>query len=164
MADALPCAVPGFARRCQLVSLPRPFPQPARYCLSFTATGLKPELAPSSQQKVRSALLQMLRDAAGKGGTLGSVQWPLVTPQVQALLEDDDPSLLAGFLLERASRQHKAGQSIETKPRASAKSGSKPTRKPAIKPAGQAAAKAAPGTPPKPVIKRTTSPARRQAS
>ena len=170
MADALPCAVPGFARRCQLVSLPRPFPQPARYCLSFTAAGLKPELAPSSQQKVRSALLQMLRDAGllagkpGKGGTLGSVQWPLVTPQVQAMLEDDDPSLLAGFLLEPASRQHKAGQSIETKPRASAKSGSKPTRKPATKPAGQAAAKAAPGTPPKPVIKRATSPARRQAS
>lgn len=44
LADALPCAVPGFARRCRLVFLPRPVPQPARYCLSFTAAGLRPEL------------------------------------------------------------------------------------------------------------------------
>ncbi|MFN7900549.1 MAG: BrxA family protein [Synechococcaceae cyanobacterium] len=127
-------------------------------------------LAASSQQKVRSALLQMLRDAGllvgkpGKGGTLGSVQRPLVSPQVQAVLEDDDPSLLVGFLLSPAARQHKAGQPKGTKLRPPTKPGSKPTRKPATKPAGQAAAKAAPGTPPKPVIKRTTSPARRQSS
>jgi len=62
-------------------------------------------LAPSSQQKVRSALLQMLRDAAllagkaGKGGTLGTVQRPLLSPQVQKLLASDDPAVLAGFLL-----------------------------------------------------------------
>ena len=226
MADALPCAVPGFARRCQLVSLPRPIPQPSRYGLSFTAAGLRPELAaviaaihlegegdwartkaavlernalqarsassgkrleselrqrlqcltapqlqllargtsdernamawlavlkrieiaadltrevllgklssldpvlrrsemaafyedrerhhpelaalaPSSQQKVRSALLQMLRDAgllagkAGKGGTLGTVQRPFLSPQVQEVVASDDPELLAGFL------------------------------------------------------------------
>jgi len=62
-------------------------------------------LAPSSQQKVRSALLQMLRHAgllagkAGKGGTLGTVQRPFLTPQVQELLASDDPALWAGFLL-----------------------------------------------------------------
>jgi hypothetical protein len=218
--------MPGLARRCQLVSLPRPVPQPPRYCLSFTAAGLRPELAaviaaiylekpgdwartkaevlernalqarsassgkrleselrqrlqrlttpqlqllaqgtseersamawlavlkriqiaaelcrdvllekltsldpvlrrsdmaafyedrerdhpelaalaPSSQQKVRSALLKMLRDAgllagkAGKGGTLGTVQRPLLSPQVQELVAGDDPALLVGFL------------------------------------------------------------------
>ena len=110
MAVALRCAVPGFARRCQLVSLSRPFPQPARYCLSFTAAGLRPELAPSSQQKVRSALLQMLRDAgllvgkAGKGGTLGTVQRPLLSPHVQELVTSDDPALLAGFLLHTPAK------------------------------------------------------------
>jgi hypothetical protein len=62
-------------------------------------------LAPSSQQKVRSALLQMLRDAGllvgkpGKGGTLGTVQRPLLSPQAQELVTSDDPALLAGFLL-----------------------------------------------------------------
>ena len=234
MADAVLCAMPGFTRHCQLASLPRPVPQPPRYCLSFTAAGLRPELAaviaaihlegqgdwartktavlqrnalqarsastakrleselrqrlerltapqlqllargtseertamawlavlkriqiaadlsrkvlleklssrdpvlrrsdltafyeacesdhpelkalaPSSHQKVRSALLKMLRDAglltgkAGKGGTLGSVQRPLVSPQVQELLADDDPALLAaGFLLSSAPRK-----------------------------------------------------------
>jgi hypothetical protein len=284
--------MPGLARCCQLISLPRPAPQACRYCLSFTAAGLKPELAAviagihleeqgdwartkaavlernalqarsastgkrleselrqrlqclntpqvqllargtsdersamawlavlkriqiaadltrevlleklssldpvlrrsdmtafyencerehpelaalaaSSQQKVRSALLQMLRDAGllvgkpGKGGTLGSVQRPLVSPQVQAVLEDDDPSLLIGFLLSPAARQHKAGQPKGTKLRPPAKPGSKPTRKSATKPGGQAAAKAAPETSPKPTSKRSTSPARRMAS
>lgn len=62
-------------------------------------------LAPSSQKKVRSALLQMLRDAgllagkAGKGGTLGTVQRPFLSPQVQEVVACDDPALLAGFLL-----------------------------------------------------------------
>jgi len=62
-------------------------------------------LALSSQQKVRSALLQMLRDArllsgkAGKGGTLGTVQRPLLSPQLQQVVATDDPALLAGFLL-----------------------------------------------------------------
>jgi len=93
-------------------------------------------LAPSSQQKVRSALLQMLRDAgllvgkAGQGGTLGTVQRPLLSPQVQELLASDDPALLAGFLLH-----------------APAKPKAKPASKPAAKPkaaAKPAAKKAAP--------------------
>jgi hypothetical protein len=72
-------------------------------------------LAPSSQQKIRSALLQMLRDAglldgkAGKGGTLGTVQRPLLSPQVQELVTSDDPALLAGFLFHApAKRKAKA--------------------------------------------------------
>jgi len=281
LADALPWAVPGFARRCQLVSLPRPVPQPPRYCLSFTAAGLRPELAaviaaihldedgdwartkaavlernalqarsassgkrleselrqrlqgltnpqlqllargtseerramawlavlkriqiaaelsrdvlleklsgmdpvlrrsdmaafyedserehpelaalaPSSQQKVRSALLQMLRDAgllagkAGKGGTLGTVQRPLLSPQVQELVGSDDPALLAGFLLSPSTRAVKAGTAKAANPKPAAKpaskpapkavtkSASKPAAKPAAKPADKAAAK-----------------------
>jgi hypothetical protein len=135
-------------------------------------------LAASSQQKVRSSLLQMLRDAGllvgkpGKGGTLGSVQRALVSPQVQAVLEDDDPSLLVGFLLSPAARQHKAGQPQATKLRPSAKPSSNPTRKPATKPktkpatkpGGQAATKAAPEAPPQPASMRATSPARRKPS
>jgi hypothetical protein len=70
-------------------------------------------LAPSSQQKVRSALLQMLRDAgllagkAGKGGTLGTVQRPLLSPQVQDVVASDDPGLLVGFLLHRPAKPAK---------------------------------------------------------
>jgi hypothetical protein len=66
-------------------------------------------LAPSSQQKVRSALLQMLRDAgllvgkAGQGGTLGMVQRPLLSPHVQELVSSDDPALMAGFLLQASA-------------------------------------------------------------
>jgi hypothetical protein len=88
-------------------------------------------LAPSSQQKVRSALLQMLRDAgllvgkAGKGGTLGTVQRPLLSPQVQELVTSDDPALLAGFLLH-----------------APAKPKAKPKAKAAVKLAAQKAAPA----------------------
>ena len=68
---------------------------------------LHPELAhaaPSSQQKIRSTLLHMLRDAgllagkAGKGGVLGTVQRPLLSPDLQELIAADDPDLLAGFL------------------------------------------------------------------
>jgi hypothetical protein len=84
-------------------------------------------LAPSSQQKVRSALLQMLRDAgllsgkAGKGGTLGTVQRPLLTPQVQELVTSDDPALLAGFLLHAPAKPakpaaKKAAPARRTKP------------------------------------------------
>ncbi len=67
-------------------------------------------LAPSTQQKVRSALLQMLRDAgllagkAGKGGTLGTLQRPFLSPQVQELVASDDPALLAGFLLHAPAK------------------------------------------------------------
>ena len=86
-------------------------------------------LAPSSQQKVRSALLQMLRDAGllvgkpGKGGTLGMVQRPLLSPQVQELVISDDPALLAGFLLRAPAK---------LKPKAAAKPAAKkagPARK-----------------------------------
>jgi hypothetical protein len=84
-------------------------------------------LAPSSQQKVRSALLQMLRDAgllsgkAGKGGMLGTVQRPLVSPQVQELVTSDDPALLAGFLLHAPAKPakpaaKKAAPARRTKP------------------------------------------------
>jgi hypothetical protein len=84
-------------------------------------------LAPSSQQKVRSALLQMLRDAGllvgkpGKGGTLGTVQRPLLSPQAQELVSSDDPALMAGFLLQAPA-----------KPKAN------PAAKPAAKKAGPA--------------------------
>ena len=274
MADAVLCAVPGFARRCQLMSLPRPVPQPPRYCLSFTAAGLRPELAsviaaihleedgdwartkaavlernalqarsassgkrleselrqrlqgltkpqlqllargtseersamawlavlkriqiaadlsrdvlleklssldpvlrrsdmaafyedrerdhpelgalaPSSQQKVRSALLQMLRDAgllagkAGKGGTLGTVQRPLLSPQVQELVVSDDPALLAGFLVHAPAKPAKtrsASSSAKGSPRTTAKRGPKPGGKPVAKVSSKPAAKRA---------------------
>ena len=67
-----------------------------------------PELAalsPSSQQKIRSALLKMLRDAgllagkAGKGGSLGTVQRPSLSLHAQQLVLEDDPALFRGFLL-----------------------------------------------------------------
>lgn len=97
-------------------------------------------LATSSQQKLRSALLQMLRDAAllvgkaGKGGTIGTVQRPLLSPQVQKLLASDDPAVLAGFLLQA--------------PKPALRSAAKPAVKPVAKPAGKPAAeKAAPASP-----------------
>jgi hypothetical protein len=122
-------------------------------------------LAPSSQQKVRSALLQMLRDAgllvgkAGKGGTLGTVQRPLLSPQVQELVTSDDPALLAGFLLQtpaRPARSHRPAASPKTssrpaakpevkstaKPTAASKPGANPKAKAAAKPAAQKAAPA----------------------
>lgn len=89
-------------------------------------------LAPSSQQKVRSALLQMLRDAgllsgkAGKGGTLGTVQRPLLSPQVQELVASDDPALLAGFLLHAPAKpKAKAVSKPAAKPKAAAKPAAK---------------------------------------
>jgi hypothetical protein len=116
-------------------------------------------LAPSSQQKVRSVLLQMLRDGgllagkAGKGGTLGTVQRPLLSPLVQEVVAGDDPALLAGFLLHLPAKSRKAAASPQTptrpaaKPAArtaanpSAKSASKPAAKPKAKPAAKPAAK-----------------------
>lgn len=98
-------------------------------------------LAPSSQQKIRSALLQMLRDAGllvgkgGKGGTLGTVQRPLLSPQVQELVTSDDPALLAGFLLHTPA---KPSAKPPTKPPAKPKA--KPKAKRAAKPAAQKAA------------------------
>ena len=96
-------------------------------------------LAPSSKQKVRSALLQMLRDAgllsgkAGKGGTLGTVQRPLISPQVQELVASDDPALLAGFLLHAPAKP---------KAKAASKPAAKPKPKAAAKPAAKKAAPA----------------------
>ena len=45
MGDVAPSRVPGLARSRQRIALPRPAPQAPRYCLSFTAAGLRPELA-----------------------------------------------------------------------------------------------------------------------
>lgn len=101
-------------------------------------------LAPSSQQKVRSALLQMLRDAgllsgkAGKGGTLGTVQRPLLSPQVQELVASDDPALLAGFLLHAPAKPAKSRKSSDPPETAS-----KPVAKPAVRSAAMPKAKAA---------------------
>ena len=98
-------------------------------------------LAPSSQQKVRSALLQMIRDAgllagkAGKGGTLGTVQRPLLSPQVQELVASDDPAQLAGFLLHAPAKP-----AINRKP--ASKPATNPKPKPAAKPAAKKAAPA----------------------
>jgi hypothetical protein len=102
-------------------------------------------LAPSSQQKVRSALLQMLRDAgllvgkAGQGGTLGTVQRPLLSPQVQELVASDDPALLAGFLLHAPAKPTRSRKAA-TKP--ATKATAKPKPKPAAKPAAKKAAPA----------------------
>jgi hypothetical protein len=127
-------------------------------------------LAPSSQQKVRSALLQMLRDAgllagkAGKGGTLGTVQRPLLSPQVQELVGSDDPALLAGFLLSPSARAVKAGTAKAANPKPAAKPASKPAPKAVTKSASMPAAKSAEKAAAKPKSKpaaQTAPPARR---
>jgi hypothetical protein len=114
-------------------------------------------LAPSSQQKVRSALLQMVRDAgllsgkAGKGGTLGTVQRPLLSPQVQELVASDDPALLAGFLLHapaKPAKSRKAAASPQTPTKPAAKPAARTAAKPPAKAASKPAAKAS--TKPKP--------------
>jgi hypothetical protein len=62
-------------------------------------------LSPSSQQKIRSTLLKMLRDAglldgkAGRGGVLGSIQQPCLSPKAHQEVVKDVPELLGGFLL-----------------------------------------------------------------
>ena len=101
-------------------------------------------LAPSSQQKVRSALLQMLRHAgllvgqAGKGGTLGTVQRPILSPQVQEVVASDDPALLAGFLHHAPAKPGKSRKAA-----ASAQTPTRPAAKPAPKTAAKSAAKKA---------------------
>ena len=105
-------------------------------------------LAPSSQQKVRSALLQMLRDAgllsgkAGKGGTLGTVQRPLISPQVHELVASDDPALLAGFLLHAPAKPAKSRKSSDP-PEPESKPGAKPAVRSSAKPKAKAASKPA---------------------
>lgn len=130
-------------------------------------------LAPSSQQKVRSALLQMLRDAgllvgkAGKGGTLGTVQRPFLSPQVQEVVAGDDPSLLAGFLLHapaKLAKSRKAAASPQTPTRPAAKPPAKTAAKPPAKAATKPAAKASTKPKPKPAAKpaaKKAAPARR---
>ncbi|MFM7361381.1 MAG: BrxA family protein [Cyanobium sp.] len=106
-------------------------------------------LAPSSQQKVRSALLQMLRDAgllagkAGKGGTLGTVQRPILSPQVQELVVSDDPALLVGFLLHAPAKNPSGSAAAKASPRTTAKPGSRSAVKPAAKGTSKPAAKKA---------------------
>jgi len=291
LAVEAPSPVPRLSRCCRLISLPRPAPQTPRYCLSFTAAGLRPELAaviasihldeeddwvrtkaavlernalqtrsvstgkrleselrqrlqclnapqlqllargtsdersamawlavlkriqiasdltrevllgklssqdsvlrrsdmaafyedcerdhpelaalaPSSQQKVRSALLQMLRDAgllagkAGQGGTLGTVQSPFLSPQVQEVVAGDDPALLAGFLLHapaKPAKSLKAAVSPQTLTRPAAKPAAKTTTKPAAKAVSKPAAKPKPKPAAKPAAKKA-GPARR---
>ena len=126
-------------------------------------------LAPSSQQKVRSALLQMLRDAgllvgkAGKGGTLGTVQRPFLSPQVQEVVTGDDPALLTGFLLHapaKPAKSLKAAASPQMPTRPAAKPAAKTTTKPAAKAVSKPAAKPKPKPAAKPAAKKAA-PARR---
>jgi hypothetical protein len=96
-------------------------------------------LSPSSQQKIRSTLLHMLRDAgllagkAGKGGTLGTVQRPLLSPRAHGLVKEEDLALLGGFLLSPAPSR-KARVSVA---RSTAKINASPTAKPAAKRVGR---------------------------
>jgi cell division septation protein DedD len=124
-------------------------------------------LARSSQQKVRSALLQMIRDAgllagkAGKGGTLGTVQRPLLSPLVQELVAQDDPALLPGFLLHAPAKLAKS-----QRPAASAQTSSRPAAKPAVKSTAKptAATKAAAKPKSKPAAKPKSKPAAKKAA
>ena len=128
-------------------------------------------LAPSSSQKVRSALLQMIRDAglllgkAGKGGMLGTVQRPLLSPQVQELLMQDDPALLSGFLQAPVMGSSRRKQSATHRQSATT---DKPSAKPKPKAQSKAAeqAKATPKAKPKAARKPTakTAGATRRAS
>ncbi len=295
MADAAPNRVPGLARLCQSIVLHRPVLQAPRYCLSFTAAGLRPELAaviaaihleqegdwgrtkavvlernalqarssstgvrleselrqrlrlltppqlrllaqgrgderramawlavlkrmqiasdlvrevllaklrsldpvlrrsdlaafyedrerahpelaalaPSSQRKVRSVLLQMLRDAGllagkgGKGGTLGLVQRPLLSPRVQELVVSDDPQLLAGFLLLVPASQAKSRKAPATPAPASMRrlpgSPAKPVGPSAARPTPKSSAKAAAKAAGRPAATRATSSRRTSA-
>ena len=126
-------------------------------------------LAPSSQQKVRSALLQMLRDVGllvgkpGKRGTLGTVQRPFLSPEVQEVVAGDDPALLAGFLLHapaKPAKSLKAAASPQTPARPAAKPAAKTTNKPAAKAVSKPAANPKPKPAAKPAAKKAA-PARR---
>ncbi|WP_255087769.1 BrxA family protein [Synechococcus sp. Tobar12-5m-g] len=81
------------------------------------------QVAPSTQQKIRSTLLHMLRDAgllvgkAGKGGVLGTVQRPLLSTEVQQLVTADDPALLAGFLVAPSLRARVATKENKRAPK-----------------------------------------------
>lgn len=83
-------------------------------------------LSPSSQQKIRSTLLHMLRDAgllagkAGKGGTLGTVQRPLLSPKAHGLVKQEDPALLGGFLLNPSPTVQPAAKRVRRAQRTTA--------------------------------------------
>ncbi|WP_186696559.1 BrxA family protein [Cyanobium sp. NS01] len=79
---------------------------------------IHPELAkvsPTSEQKIRSTLLHMLRDAgllagkAGKGSSLGTVQRALLNPEALQRVSEDDPLWLKGFLVEAPNRAGASG-------------------------------------------------------
>jgi hypothetical protein len=105
-------------------------------------------LAASSQQKVRSALLQMLRDAgllagkAGKSGTLGMVQRPLLSSQVKELVASDDPALLVGLLLHAPAKPVKS-QRASASPKESSRGAAKPAGRSATKSTAKSTAKSA---------------------
>jgi hypothetical protein len=90
----------------------------------------------------------MLRDAgllagkAGKGGTLGTVQRPLLSPQVKEVVISDDPALLVGFLLHGPAKPAK-NRSGSAAAKASPKTTAKPGAKPAVKPAAKVSSKPA---------------------
>jgi len=106
-------------------------------------------LAPSSQQKIRSTLLQMLRDAdllagkAGKGGALGTVQRPSLSPQAQQVVADDNPELLEGFLISRPRLRTAKPAPAKKAVKPPAKSPAKPPAKSPAKSAAKPAAKKA---------------------
>lgn len=120
-------------------------------------------LAPSSRQKVRSALLQMLRDVgllvgkAGQGGTLGTVQRPLLSPKVQELVTSDDPALMAGFLLHAPAKPARS-----QRPAASPKTSSRPAAKPEVKSTAKPTAASKPAA--KPKTKAVAKPAAKKAA
>lgn len=84
-------------------------------CFYEAAEQLHPELhalSVSSQKKVRSTVLSMLREAgllegkANRSGQLGTVQRPSLSPHALALI-GDDPDLRTGFLLKPKQRRAK---------------------------------------------------------
>jgi hypothetical protein len=85
----------------------------------------------------------MLRDAgllagkAGKGGTLGTVQRPLLSTQVQELVASDDPALLVGFLHHAPATPPKS-RNVSTSPKTSSGAAAKPKAKAAAKQASPA--------------------------
>lgn len=59
------------------------------------------QLATISKSKIRQVLLRMLREAGllGAGGTLGTIQRPVLSPGVTRAVVADSPHWLAGFLV-----------------------------------------------------------------
>jgi hypothetical protein len=59
------------------------------------------QLTPSSKIKIRQVLIRMLTEAGllVKGGSLGMIQRPTLSPAVMRVVTADSPSWLAGFLV-----------------------------------------------------------------